>query len=148
MSILKTIFSLGTSKLVETVGNAIDKNITSKEERLILKNEFTKIIQDHEAKIQGELTERHKIDMTSDNKLSKLIRPMTLIYLVIFLSCLVFADSITPINTVIENSVTTSYDAFAVDPAWIKLLTILLVTVFSFYFGGRELQKWLINKKA
>lgn len=132
-NILKTIFTAGTAKLVEAVGTAIDKNVTSKEERLQLKNDFTEIIQKHDYRMQEELTERHKTDMASDNKLSKLIRPMTLIYMTTFLSGLIITDSVA--------------DTFTVDEAWVKLLTILLVTVFSFYFGGRELQKWLINKK-
>lgn len=161
INILKTIFTSGASKLVESVGTAIDKNVTSKEERLKLKNDFTEIIQKHDYKLQEELTERHKIDMTADNKLSKLIRPMTLIYMTTFLSGIILADALTPLTTEINggtattiNGITTTIggiitttDNFTVGSEWIGLLTILLVTVFSFYFGGRELQKWLINKK-
>jgi len=158
--ILKNIFSSGASNLVDSVGNAIDKNVTSKEEKLKLKNEFTKIIQDHEYQLNTELTKRHQSDMTSHNKLSKLIRPMTLIYLLSLLTGLIVADSVTPamttitpeITEIVDNvtcvtpAITTTIDKFAIDPAWVTLLTALLVTAFSFYFGGREIQKWLINK--
>ena len=42
--ILKNIFSAGASNLVEAVGNAIDKNVTSKEEKLQLKNQLTDLL--------------------------------------------------------------------------------------------------------
>ena len=131
--LLKNIFSNGASNLVSSVGDAIDKNVTSDEERLQLKNEFTKIIQDHEYLLDAELTKRHQADMTSDSKLSKLIRPMTLIYMTTFLTTLVITDSIEGID-------------FTIASHWVTLLGVLLTTVFSFYFGGREIQKWLINK--
>jgi len=133
MGILSKIFSKGASDLVDSVGKVIDNVVTTKEEKEVLKNKFTELLQDHEAKMTDALTERHRIDMVSDNKLSKLIRPMTLIYMTTFLTGIVIADS--------------CCDGFVVEDAWIKLLTTLLVVVFSFYFGGRELQKWLINRK-
>ena len=72
--------------------------------------------------------------MVSDNKLSKLIRPATLIYMTGFLTTLIVTDSVSKIG-------------FDIAPHWVTLLGVLLTTVFSFYFGGREVQKWLINKK-
>ena len=42
--IIKNLFSASTSKLVDAVGNAIDKNVTSKEEKLQLKNELVDTI--------------------------------------------------------------------------------------------------------
>ena len=131
MGILKDIFSSGTSKLVDAVGNAIDKNVTSKEERLQLKNEFTTIIQDHEFRMQNELTTRHKADMVSDSWLSKNIRPMTLIFLLSFMSTITIWDSVSI--------------SFSVEEAYIILLKTLLITVFIFYFGDRFVNKAIIN---
>jgi len=50
--ILSKIFSAGASKLVNAVGNAIDKNITNKEERLQLKKEMEAQIFEHTAKME------------------------------------------------------------------------------------------------
>ena len=41
---LKGLLTSGTTKLVEAVGSAIDKNVTSKEEKLQLKNELVDTI--------------------------------------------------------------------------------------------------------
>ena len=131
MSILKTIFTASTSKLVEVVGNAIDKNITSKEERLILKNDFTKIIQDHEAFLEEEITNRHKADMVSDSWLSKNIRPMTLIFMMTLMATMIIWDS--------------SSANFNVDVAYTTMIKVLLAAVFAFYFGDRFINKAIIN---
>jgi len=56
----------------------IDEVITSKEEKLILKNEFQKLINEQEAIIEQEVTKRWEADMNSDSWLSKSIRPLVL----------------------------------------------------------------------
>lgn len=45
---LTNLFSTGAGSLVEAVGNAIDKNITSDEERRALENELTKAALQHD----------------------------------------------------------------------------------------------------
>lgn len=49
---LKDLFSSGTAVLVEKIGDALDKNITSKEEKETLKKEIVKTIQDYELELQ------------------------------------------------------------------------------------------------
>lgn len=84
-------------------------------------------VQELEQKSQEELTKRHANDMLSDSWLSKNIRPMTLIFLLLMLLVLVILDS-AGIN-------------FDVAEMYVDLLKVLLVSVFLFYFGGREMTK-------
>jgi hypothetical protein len=83
---------------------------------------------DAEVLFQGNVTERWKADMSSDIKLAKYIRPVTLIVLmVIFLGAMV-ADSID------------IWD-FNVKESYVSLLEILMLTAFGAYFAGRSLEK-------
>ena len=83
---------------------------------------------DAEVLFQGNVTERWKADMSSDVKLAKYIRPVTLIVLmVIFLGAMV-ADSID------------IWD-FNVKESYVSLLEILMLTAFGAYFAGRSLEK-------
>lgn len=79
----------------------------------------------------AEVTKRHMADMTSDSWLSKNVRPITLIGLSVAFIGLVVIDS-TGLN-------------FTVDEQWIILFKSLLIPVYLFYFGGREVQKAIIN---
>ena len=80
---------------------------------------------------QGNLTERLKADMGSDSWLSKNIRPMTL--LAILVGYFTFA----------------MMSAFGLDAnsAYIELLGQWGMLIMSFYFGGRTLEK-IIDMKA
>jgi len=69
---------------------------------------------------QQQLTERLKLDMTSDSWLSKNVRPLTLVYLMILFTLAFFRDVPEPTLTLLQN---------------------LLMTVFVFYFGSRTLEK-------
>lgn len=81
---------------------------------------------------QHELTERLKADMGSDSWLSKNIRPMTLVFILI------------------------TYTAFGLMSAWdievnnnyVELLGQWGMLIMSFYFGGRTLEKVLAMKKG
>ena len=74
------------------------------------------------------VTERWKADMGSDVKLAKLIRPLTLIALMIMFALTMTADSI---------------DAwpFTVKDSYVDLLQILMMTAFGAYFAGRTIEK-------
>jgi len=115
------------SKLVGQAGNIIDEVVTSKEEKIKLKNEIEKAILDHELEIQKNITERWKADSISDSWLSKNVRPMVLIFLVISTVLMIF----------IEGGVI----AFEIKSSWIDLLQLVLITVIGAYFGGRSLEK-------
>ena len=80
---------------------------------------------------QNNLTERLKADMTSDSWLSKNIRPMTLIYILVSYLLLAILDA----------SVIDIADAF------VELLGQWGMLVMSFYFGGRTLEKIMDMKR-
>ena len=105
----------------------IDEVVTSKEEKMTLKNAMQKMLLDSEASIQENVTKRWEADMDSDSWLSKNVRPMVLIFLVVCTMILVFIDA-----GLIE---------FKVEDKWINLLEITLLTVIGAYFGGRSIEK-------
>jgi hypothetical protein len=127
MSILGTIFSGGTKELVEGVGGVIDNLHTSKEEKLEAENKIKDMIMGYEAQMQKEVSERWKVDMNSDSWLSKNIRPLVLIFLVVSTVLMIFIDA--------------GVIAFEVKDTWVDLLQLVLITVIGAYFGGRSLEK-------
>ena len=131
MSILGKIFSSGTGELIKNVGDVVDNLTTTDEERLEAKQKLKDMIMGYEAQMQKEVTERWKFDMQSDSWLSKNIRPMVLIFLVVSTIILIFIDG--------------GVISFIVEPSWINLLQITLLTVISAYFGGRSYEK--VKKK-
>ncbi len=123
MAILKTIFS----KLVGDASNIIDEVVTSQEEKLTLKNELEKILNENRVVIEQEVTKRWQSDMQSDNWLAKSIRPLTLAILLIALIVFTLIDF--------------SYIDLEIRDSWIDLWQILSITAFGAYFGSRGLEK-------
>ena len=127
MSILGTIFSGGAKELVEGVGGVIDNLHTSKEEKLEAEAKIKDLVMGYEAEMQKQVTERWKMDMQSDSWLSKNIRPLVLVFLVVATVLLIFIDA--------------GVIAFEVKASWVDLLQLVLITVIGAYFGGRSLEK-------
>jgi hypothetical protein len=127
--ILKKLF--GLDNLGQKIGDLADRFIQTKEEKDEFEKEMTKIFLDAEKDIQKNISERWRTDMTSDSWLSKNVRPMVLIFLVVSTVLLVFIDA-----GVIK---------FEVKASWVDLLQLVLITVISAYFGGRSIEK--IRKK-
>ena len=127
MSILTKILSGGAAKLVESVGGVLDNLTTSKEEKLAAEAKIKDLVMGYEAEMQKQVTERWKMDMQSDSWLSKNIRPLVLIFLVVSTVLLIFIDA-----GVIN---------FVVEAKWTDLLQLVLITVIGAYFGGRSLEK-------
>ena len=127
MSILSSIFSSGAAELVKGVGGVIDELHTSKEEKLAAELKVKELIASYEVEMEKQISDRWKADMNSDSWLSKNVRPMVLIFLVISTVLMIFIDAGT-IN-------------FNVEPKWTDLLQIVLITVIGAYFGGRSLEK-------
>ena len=93
MSILSTIFSGGTKDLVEGVGNVIDDLHTSKEEKLEAEQKIKEIVASYQATLEKEISTRWDADMKSDSWLSKNVRPLVLIFLVISTVLFIFIDA-------------------------------------------------------
>ncbi len=73
------------------------------------------------------VTKRWESDNASDSKLSKNVRPLTLIFLTVVTVIYIWMDSY--------------FIDFNVDTQWIDLLKTLLLSVFIAYFGGRSYEK-------
>ena len=127
MSILTKIFSGGAKDLVDSVGGVIDNLHTSKAEKLEAKQKMQDMIRSYEAEMQKQVTERWKVDMNSDSWLSKNIRPLVLIFLVVSTVLMIFIDA--------------GMIQFEVKASWVDLLQLVLITVIGAYFGGRSLEK-------
>ena len=127
MSILSKVFSAGAGKLVQNVGNVIDSLTTTDEEKLAAEAKIKDLIMGYEAEMQKQVTERWKLDMNSDSWLSKNIRPLVLVFLVISTVLLVFIDA--------------GAISFDVKDSYVDLLQLVLITVIGAYFGGRSLEK-------
>ena len=127
MSVLTKIFSAGAGELVKSVGGVIDNLTTSKEEKLAAEQKVKELISNYEIEMEKNITERWKMDMQSDSWLSKNIRPLVLIFLVVSTMLLVFIDA--------------GVIAFEVKASWVDLLQLVLITVIGAYFGGRSLEK-------
>ena len=127
MSILNKIFSGGAGELVESVGGVLDNLTTSKEEKLAAKQKMKELIADYETKMEANITDRWKADMNSDSWLSKNVRPLVLIFLVVSTVLMIFIDA----GTI----------AFEVEQKWTDLLQLVLITVIGAYFGGRTMEK-------
>ena len=108
----------GVSDSVESVAKAISGDPAATQKLAEMELEYYKIE-------QGNLTDRHKADMASDSWLSKNIRPMVLIFLLV------------------------AYSGFAICSmfeletrgAYVELLGQWGMLVMSFYFGGRTMEK-------
>ena len=127
MSILTKLLSGGAAKLVSSVGGVIDNLHTSKEEKLAAEAKIKDLVMGYEAEMKKQVTERWKMDMQSDSWLSKNIRPLVLVFLVVSTVLMIFIDAGT-INFVVEDK-------------WTDLLQLVLITVIGAYFGGRSLEK-------
>ena len=128
MSILGTILSGGGAKdLVKEVGGVIDDLHTSEEEKLEAAQKIKELVASYEIEMEKQVTSRWEADMKSDSWLSKNVRPLVLVFLVVSTVLMIFIDA----GTI----------KFVVEPKWTDLLQIVLITVIGAYFGGRSLEK-------
>ena len=93
MGVLNKLFSGGASKLVESVGGVIDNLVTTDEEKLDAKRKLKEMIMNHEVQMEKNITDRWTADMNSDSWLSKNVRPMVLIFLIVCTMILIFIDA-------------------------------------------------------
>ena len=124
---LNKLFSGGAAELVKGVGGIIDNLHTSKEEKLAAELKIKQLISDYEVEIEKNITSRWQADLKSDSWLSKNVRPLVLIFLIVCTMLLIFIDA-GALN-------------FEVKSSWVDLLQLVLITVIGAYFGGRSLEK-------
>ena len=127
MSVLGKIFSSGAGELVKNVGGVLDNLTTTKEEKLAAQAKIKELIANYEVEMEKNITSRWKADMNSDSWLSKNVRPLVLIFLVVCTMLIIFIDA--------------GKLQFNVKDSYIDLLQLVLITVIGAYFGGRSLEK-------
>jgi len=127
---------LGLDALLGIGGKLIDKLIPDPEAKAKAQLELAKMAQDGElAKMandtdlykteQNNLTQRLQADMSSDSWLSKNIRPLTLLYILVAYMALAILDA-----ALID-----------IADSFVELLGQWGMLVMSFYFGGRTMEK-------
>ena len=124
---LGNLLSGGAADLVKGVGGVIDDLHTSEEEKLAAEQKIKEIIANYEVEMEKNITSRWEADLKSDSWLSKNVRPMTLIFLIVCTMLLIFIDA--------------GALKFNVKDSYIDLLQMVLITVIGAYFGGRSFEK-------
>jgi len=127
MSIITNLLSGGAAKLVESVGGVIDNLHTSKEEKLEAERKIKELMANYEVEMEKNISSRWEADLKSDSWVSKNVRPLVLIFLIVCTMLLIFIDA-GALN-------------FEVKSSWVDLLQLVLITVIGAYFGGRSLEK-------
>ena len=124
---LNKLFSGGAAELVKGVGGVIDNLHTSEEEKLEAERKIKEVVANYEVEMEKNITARWEADLKSDSWLSKNVRPLVLIFLIVCTVLLIFIDA-GALN-------------FEVKSSWVDLLQLVLITVIGAYFGGRSLEK-------
>ena len=112
---------------MDKLAGVADKFIRTKDEKAEFEKEMTQIFIEAEKEMQKNVTERWKADLEHGNWLTRSVRPLVLVFLIVSTVLMVFIDS---------GSI-----AFQVEDKWTDLLQIVLITVIGAYFGGRSVEK-------
>ena len=129
--ILGKLFGNAGGSVVDKLAGVADRFIRTKDEKAEFEKEMTSILIEAEAAMQKNVTERWKADLEHGNWLTRSVRPLVLIFLIVATVLMVFIDSGSLV--------------FNVEEKWTDLLQIILITVIGSYFGGRSIEK--IRKK-
>jgi len=124
---LSKIFSGGAAELVKGIGGVVDNLHTSAEEKLEAERKIKELIASYQIEMEKNITSRWEADLKSDSWLSKNVRPLVLIFLIVCTMLLIFIDA-GALN-------------FEVKSSWVDLLQLVLITVIGAYFGGRSIEK-------
>ena len=131
MSFINKIIGGAGGGLIKSLGTVADKFITTGAEKEEFKQEMTRLVQGYHARAQEQLTDRLRIDMSSDSWLSKNIRPLTLIFILVTYTLF----SVTDENIVFADQV------FDINESYVELLGEWGSYIMAFYFGGRSIEK-------
>lgn len=129
--LLAKLFGGAGGSILEKLSGVADKFIQTKEEKDQFQKEMTEIMIKAESDMQKNVTDRWQADLQHGNWLTRSVRPLVLIFLIVSTVLLVFIDS--------------GAMSFNVEQKWTDLLQLVLITVIGAYFGGRSFEK--IKKK-
>jgi hypothetical protein len=129
---------LGLDAILGVGMKLIDKLIPDPEQKAKAQLDLAKLAQEGKlAELQADMneqnniSERWKADLGSDSWLSKNVRPMTLVALLV--AYFIFATA-------------SAFDV-VVKPAYVELLGQMIMLIVSAYFGGRTLEKIMEMKE-
>ena len=131
--ILGKIFGNAGGSILEKLSGVADKFIQTKEEKAAFQKEMTEIFIKAEADMQKNVTERWKADLEHGNWLTRSVRPLVLVFLIVATVLMVCIDSGSLV--------------FNVEQKWTDLLQLVLMTTIGAYFGGRIFEKYNKLKK-
>jgi hypothetical protein len=112
---LKKILNIGAKETVEAVANVVDRFVQNPEEKEAAR-----------AAIENEITKRWEADGLTDSWLSKNVRPLTLVTVMVFLVLMTFFEG---------------FGISSVNERWIGLWEMVSVTVIGGYFAVRSVDK-------
>ena len=121
------LFGKAGGSVVDKLAGVADRFIRTKDEKAEFEKEMTQILIEAESAMQKNVTERWKADLEHGNWLTRSVRPLVLIFLIVATGLMVFIAS---------GSIT-----FNVEEKWTDLLQLVLITVIGAYFGGRSWEK-------
>jgi len=127
LQMLSKLLSGGAAELVKGIGGVVDNLHTSAEEKLEAERKIKELIASYQVEMEKNITRRWEADLKSDSWLSKNVRPLVLIFLIVCTMLLIFIDA-GALN-------------FEVKSSWVDLLQLVLITVIGAYFGGRSIEK-------
>ena len=131
--LLAQLFGKAGGGIVDKISGVVDRFVRTKDEKAEFEKELTEIFINAEAAMQKNVTERWKADLEHGNWLTRSVRPLVLIFLIVATVLMVFIDS---------GSI-----HFNVEDKWTDLLQLVLMTTIGAYFGGRSVEKYRQIKK-
>ncbi len=126
MNILAKILGTEVQGILQNLTGFVDKLVVTKAEKAKIIQEITNAENQIQLQIQQTITERHQTDMNSDSWLSKNVRPMVLIAIIILFLFLSFFDGANWLQ---------------VPEGYISILKNWGELAFMFYFGSRGIEK-------
>lgn len=150
---LTNLFSSSLGDIIVDIGDAIDKNVTSDEERLKLKNELSNIRIQADLKQKQMLAENEK-EITkrwlsdNDHLITRLVRPISFVLMIILFVFIVIADgnigSVIQIEQLDATGKVIGYETlegFHINPRYHDMIENILMVMIVAYFGGRSYEK-------
>ena len=92
-NILAKIFGGAGGSVAEKISGIIDKHTFSKEEKARFEKEMTEVFITAEQDMQHNVTERWKADLEHGNMLTRSVRPLVLIFLIVSTVLMIFIDA-------------------------------------------------------
>ena len=131
--LLAKLFGNAGGGIVDKISGVVDRFVRTKDEKAEFEKQMTEILIEAEAAMQKNVTERWKADLEHGNWLTRSVRPLVLIFLIVSTVLMVFIDS--------------GSLQLEVEEKWTDLLQLVLMTTIGAYFGGRSVEKYRQIKK-